>query len=162
MKLHTLYRLFKSECIPEPLTSAKYIFYLTSSNGPRIKGGETKKLTHNTSNSTCDKNVRKIYSMIWRRLERQPIQYILGEWEWDNLNLIVKRPVFIPRPETEDLVHIANNSLRNTFENKRLIGLDLCCGSGAIGISLLKKMDNLERMVSIDASSKACDLTTLK
>jgi Methylase of polypeptide chain release factors len=37
----------------------------------------------------------------------EPLQYILGEWSFRGLDLELKRPVFIPRPETEDLVDIA-------------------------------------------------------
>ncbi|XP_058415423.1 MTRF1L release factor glutamine methyltransferase isoform X2 [Diceros bicornis minor] len=39
-----------------------------------------------------------------RRLRRMPVQYILGEWDFQGLNLKMVPPVFIPRPETESRV----------------------------------------------------------
>ncbi|XP_054450783.1 MTRF1L release factor glutamine methyltransferase isoform X3 [Pteronotus mesoamericanus] len=39
-----------------------------------------------------------------RRLQRVPVQYILGEWDFQGLNLKMAPPVFIPRPETESRV----------------------------------------------------------
>jgi release factor glutamine methyltransferase len=44
---------------------------------------------------------------IRRRLRHEPLQYILSEWDFRKINLDLERPVFIPRPETEELVSIA-------------------------------------------------------
>ena len=41
-----------------------------------------------------------------RRMKHEPLQYILGEVVFRNLRLMTKRPVFIPRPETEGLIDI--------------------------------------------------------
>jgi len=39
--------------------------------------------------------------MTTQRLKRMPIQYIVGEWDFHNINIKLAPPVFIPRPETE-------------------------------------------------------------
>jgi len=39
--------------------------------------------------------------MMTQRLNRMPVQYIVGEWDFLNINVKLAPPVFIPRPETE-------------------------------------------------------------
>ena len=40
-------------------------------------------------------------------MKHEPLQYILGAWDFRNLKLEMKCPIFIPRPETEMLVDLA-------------------------------------------------------
>lgn len=68
-----------------------------------------------------------------RRISGEPLQYILGEWEFYSLPFIVGKGVLIPRPETELLVDLA---LKYIKENSRVI--DLCSGSGAIAVAVAK------------------------
>lgn len=66
-----------------------------------------------------------------RRCKREPLQYILGTWEFMGLPFTVSPDCLIPRPDTETLVEAALDRLP--------IGArvaDLCTGSGCIGISL--------------------------
>eukprot|EP00964_Phaeocystis_antarctica_P115836 scaffold79828_cov51-Phaeocystis_antarctica.AAC.2 len=44
--------------------------------------------------------------MCSQRLARQPVQYILGDWDFHELTLQLRAPVLIPRPETEQLVEM--------------------------------------------------------
>lgn len=69
-----------------------------------------------------------------RRVKGEPLQYILGEWDFYGLTFKVGEGVLIPRPETEILVEKA---LENLPENALLI--DLCSGSGCIPISVWEK-----------------------
>ena len=71
-----------------------------------------------------------------RRLSGEPLQYILGEWEFYGLPFKVGKGVLIPRQDTETLVDIAKDFLGNIYENASV--LDLCAGSGCIGIALAK------------------------
>lgn len=69
--------------------------------------------------------------------KHRPIQYICGYTEFCNLHIEVTPDTLIPRPETEEMVHIAA-SLTTTY---RMSGgglriLDLCCGSGCIAIAM--------------------------
>ena len=70
--------------------------------------------------------------LIERRLAGEPLAYILGEWEFYGLPFYVDHTVLIPRPDTECLVEAALKLL--DAEHNRV--LDLCCGSGCIGIAL--------------------------
>lgn len=63
-----------------------------------------------------------------------PIQKIIGFINFDNLQINVKHNVLIPRYETEEVVHEA---LKHINENSRV--LDLCCGSGYIGLTIKQK-----------------------
>lgn len=79
-------------------------------------------------------NVRK---MTEKRVSGYPLQYILGEWEFFGLPFKVGEGVLIPRQDTETLVEIAADFLKTRQDNERRV-LDLCAGSGCIGITLAK------------------------
>lgn len=68
-----------------------------------------------------------------RRLQRQPLQYLTGVQSFLGRDFHVDERVLIPRPETELLAELAIAWLRQ-WEHP--IALDLCCGSGCIGVSL--------------------------
>ncbi|XP_071539235.1 MTRF1L release factor glutamine methyltransferase [Panulirus ornatus] len=91
------------------------------------------------------------------RLLRMPLQYILGEWDFHSVTLRMKPPVFIPRPETEQLVELALLCLQGI---KRPQVLEIGCGSGAISLSLLHSVGDLQ-CVAVDQSKHATDLTML-
>lgn len=67
-----------------------------------------------------------------RRMKREPLQYILGEWSFMGLSFAVRPDCLIPRPDTETLVEYA---IRHLPKNARVA--DLCTGSGCIGIALV-------------------------
>lgn len=99
--------------------------------------------------------IDKIQSAIQRRKDGEPLAYILGEKEFYGINFFVNENVLIPRPETELLVDLALNYLDQN--NKATDILDLGCGSGCIGLSLLKK--NLKvNLVAADISSLALEV----
>lgn len=72
-----------------------------------------------------------------RRIRGEPLQYILGEWEFFGLPFKVGKGVLIPRQDTETLVEVAARFLEERGRDERRT-LDLCAGSGCIGISLAK------------------------
>ena len=73
----------------------------------------------------------KFFSYIERRAKREPVQYIIGEWEFMGLPFIVGPDVLIPRPDTECLAEFVIGELGGGASI-----LDLCTGSGCIAISL--------------------------
>ena len=77
-----------------------------------------------------------------RRLDGEPIQYVLGHWPFRSLDLDLDSRVLIPRPETEELVGLAFDELMQRRLTDPLI-VDLGCGSGAIGLSLLFELRQL-------------------
>ncbi len=70
---------------------------------------------------------------LMQRVAGRPLQYILGEWEFLNLTLAVGEGVLIPRADTECLCEEAARLLAET-PNPRV--LDLCAGSGCVGLGL--------------------------
>ena len=74
-----------------------------------------------------------VKSAVLRRASREPLQYIIGKCYFYNEEYEVNESVLIPRSDTEILVEYA---CRNIPEGKRF--LDLCTGSGCVGISTLK------------------------
>ncbi len=78
--------------------------------------------------------------LVARRIAGEPVQYILGSWEFYGLDFIVGEGVLIPRPETELLVDISLKFLKNISCPKIL---DICCGSGAIPIAIAKNTEVL-------------------
>ena len=67
--------------------------------------------------------------------EHMPLQYVIGSVPFDGIEIIVKPPVLIPRPETEEWCSILIAQLR-TLQSKRISILDLAAGSGCIGLTL--------------------------
>ena len=90
----------------------------------------------------CD----KYFELIDRRSNGEPVQYIMGSQEFMGLEFIVNENVLIPRQDTETLVEdaleiINTGTLRGEdmdVKRKEWDILDLCTGSGAIGVSLAR------------------------
>lgn len=80
---------------------------------------------------------RHAAELLARRVNGEPLQYIIGEWEFYGLPFKVGKGVLIPRQDTEMLVDVARRFLEERGKSERRT-LDLCAGSGCIGISLAK------------------------
>ncbi|KAK7084694.1 HemK methyltransferase member 1 [Halocaridina rubra] len=89
------------------------------------------------------------------RMTRMPLQYIIGDWDFHSVTIKVRPPVFIPRPETEQLVDLALECLRGVQAPRVL---DIGCGSGAISLALIKNISDL-KCVAMDHSRHAIELT---
>ncbi len=76
---------------------------------------------------------QEIRHMAARRLTGEPLQYILGEWEFYGMRLFVGEGVLIPRPDTEILVETVLQFCKN---RKSVQIADLCSGSGCIALAL--------------------------
>jgi release factor glutamine methyltransferase len=87
-----------------------------------------------------------------------PIQYIIGEAHFYELNFLVDNNVLIPRKETEELVHwiINDFSAQEKKQNKHNI-IDIGTGSGCIAIVLKKNLDFAD-VTAIDISEKALNV----
>jgi release factor glutamine methyltransferase len=83
----------------------------------------------------------KLKTMVARLQEGDPLPYILGHWEFFSLEFDVTPDVLIPRPETELMVEIALNWLRQRPECRR--AADIGTGSGCIGITLAVNIPDL-------------------
>lgn len=90
--------------------------------------------------------------LVARRMDGEPIAYILGKKGFHNIELEVGPGVLIPRPETELLVEIALTEI--TKLNKHVRVLDLGTGSGAIALSIASAMP-LASLIATDQSTEA-------
>ena len=75
-------------------------------------------------------------SFLERRLDREPLAYILGQREFYGISVMVTPAVLIPRPETEGLVEHALFMALMGMESTELTIADVGTGSGAIAINL--------------------------
>ena len=87
--------------------------------------------------------------------EGKPIQYITNNQEFMKMNFYVDENVLIPQPDTEILVEEITYICRgrSCACPKKIRILDLCTGSGAIGISLAKYIKDSEIIMMIDQAS---------
>ncbi len=95
----------------------------------------------------------KVNDMARRRLNGEPIAYVLGEWEFMGLPFNVDPQVLIPRADTELLAELAIQLLQRKVADGMRV-LDLCCGTGCIGISIAKTVQSC-RVVLVDNSMPA-------
>ena len=93
--------------------------------------------------------------MISRRLDGEPVAYIVGEWDFFGLPLTVNGTVMIPRTDTEALAEEAIKLMKQREGKTRL--LDLCAGSGAIGLAVAANVPDC-RIVLTDNSDQAMSL----
>ncbi len=84
------------------------------------------------------KTEERIREIARRCAEGYPLQYLLGKWEFYGLPFVVGEGVLIPRQDTETLVEFVAEYFKGRRE---LRGVDLCAGSGCIGIALEKQLD---------------------
>ena len=91
-----------------------------------------------------------------RRCNHEPLQYIIGMWDFHRFSFKVGEGVLVPRPETELLVEFAAEKIqKNDFK----VIYDLCCGSGCIGLTVAKIFPTV-KVICIDLSDKAIEYTT--
>ena len=107
-----------------------------------------------------DENIRDLQefdSMFSRFLGGEPIQYILGETEFFGSKFNVDKRVLIPRQETEEVALYTLRKIDSLFSDSHIAIADVCCGSGAIGISVAKHLKECDLFLS-DVSQDACDV----
>ncbi len=92
---------------------------------------------------------------IKRRCNHEPLQYIIGMWDFYKYSFKVGEGVLIPRPETEMLVDFAVDKIN---KNGYKVVFDLCCGSGCIGLSVAKMCPGV-KVYSLDISDTALSYT---
>ncbi len=81
----------------------------------------------------CPEQIKRIRDIVTRRCEHYPLQYLLGEWDFFGRPFLVGEGVLIPRADTEVLVEEALRFLEPLSAPKVL---DLCSGSGCIGLTI--------------------------
>ena len=97
---------------------------------------------------TCE----KVQCAIERLLKGEPLAYVLGEWEFYGLPLYVNENVLIPRDDTVAVAQLAINQAIFLPSDPRV--LDLCTGSGCIGIAVASRIKDA-RVTLADISKDA-------
>ena len=101
------------------------------------------------SSATDDDELQR---MLTRRLDGQPLEHVVGFAVFDGLRVAVAPGVFVPRQRTTFLV---DEATRLTSDGATVV--DLCCGSGALGMALLARIPSLRLSAAdIDPASVAC------
>lgn len=98
-------------------------------------------ITEGASFELSERMLSSLDSFKYRRLSGEPIQYILGYAYFMGRKFTVSPGVLIPRGDTEILVSEAFNTLRDSINpGAKCRILDMCSGSGCIGISLMLEL----------------------
>lgn len=151
------YQLSKAFCMDPKIDAQELYCYLT--------GLDKVSLFLKAEEEVDPETEEKYMELIRRRAERIPLQHITGVQEFMGYTFKVNPHVLIPRQDTETLVTEAAKTIQSTPREKlsffeKLKGrkewdvLDLCCGSGAVGISLAKICSNV-KVTATDISAEA-------
>lgn len=111
----------------------------------------TLRLSDEFTNKADESKKTKFLQMVNMRLAGKPLQYIVGKWEFFGLEFKVGDGVLIPRQDTETLVEFLINRFK---DRKNLKILDLCAGTGCIGIALEKNLPDCE-IYAVEISPQA-------
>jgi len=93
-------------------------------------------------------------ALVARRVSREPLAYVLGEWGFRRLTLVVDPRVLIPRPETESVVERCLGLLRGV---EAPTVLDIGAGSGAIALAIADERPDAW-IVATDVSASALEV----
>lgn len=139
---------FLSAGIPDPENDAALLLsYLT--------GRPALELRLDSDSETDSALLSSFQGLAEKRMNRIPLQYLIGEAPFYRRYYIVDSRVLIPRPETELLCDWALDILKD-FRYPRV--LDLCCGSGCIGLTI--KAERPDAVVTLsDISSDALNVS---
>ena len=118
--------------IEDYVFEAKQIIkHITGFSSTEILMNYTKELTEFQSNN--------LTAILKQRELRYPLQYIFGEWSFYGRDFYVGPGVLVPRADTETVIEVCTDYLKDKTESKIL---DLCAGSGCIGITLSKEKED--------------------
>ena len=138
-----LYFQYKKEGIPDTV-----IYFALE----EINGFNHLSLTNNFDQGIKDEN--RFVSAMNRYQNGEMIEYIFNKAYFLSKSFYVDNNVLIPRQETEQLVLNTARLIKDTFHRDNLKIVDICTGSGCIGISLAQIFTNSEIVLS-DISSEA-------
>jgi release factor glutamine methyltransferase len=92
----------------------------------------------------------RLHPLIARRRAGEPLQYVLGAWDFFGREFLLSPDTLIPRPETEGLAERAVAALRRSA-TERPLALDVGTGSGAVAVTLAAEVP-AARVVATDIS----------
>jgi len=140
--------VLSSAAVPEALLSVQHI-------AAHVLGVDRGSLIGRLEEEAGEERAALLEELLQRRRERMPVQYIVGGWDFFDISLALRPPVFIPRPETELLVERVIAELQGLSSGRVL---ELCCGSGAVTLAVLNNAPNCSGL-AVDRSPEATALT---
>ena len=187
--LHSTIQMLEDQSIPEPDESASHL--LSYALNLSWEGGyrQLREVSLLPSMSTTEKpatvNNQPILdlarqtltpgqcdnyqSLLKRRLQLEPLQYIVGKWDFHFLTeLTIREPMLCPRPETEELVELVLADVKTLIQQKnanaeeadqRIRILDVGAGTGAIGIAIAHQYPSHVQVVALDVLPEAVELS---
>jgi release factor glutamine methyltransferase len=108
---------------------------------------------------TAAQTTGELDDMVKQRAAGLPLEYVLGWAEFCGLRIAVEPGVFRPRPRTEFLVSEAIGLARGAESSagQPIVVVDLCCGSGALGVALAAALPQVELYaVDLDPAAVQC------
>jgi release factor glutamine methyltransferase len=132
--------------------NAKYCARLITEEAVGLEGTE---FLGALSQPATVRGVTKLDAMVARRIEGEPVQYVIGHWPFRRLDLFIDHRVLIPRPETEVVAGIAIELAAAMPTGVSVV--DLGTGSGAIGLSVAYEVEESNVWIT-DRSSDALDV----
>jgi release factor glutamine methyltransferase len=103
----------------------------------RVSGYSSAELALNHDEFVSHRTMAFFDALVARRSTGEPLQYVLGRWQFRQLELMVDRRALIPRPETEWVVEPAIGHLRHLASHRETVwAIDLGTGSGAVACSI--------------------------
>ena len=102
-----------------------------------------------------DEVIETYRNLVRRRRKEEPLAYLLGEWEFRGMDFYVDNTALIPRYDTKILAALAVSELEKLSGKSRL--LDLCAGTGCVGISVAAEVKTC-RAVLVELADGPLDL----
>lgn len=112
---------------------------------------------------SMDKEVcsMELYNELFNRyLNGEPVQYLTNEAYFLNDTYYVDNRVLIPRMETEEVALFTIHKIKEIFQNRPIEIVDVCSGSGCLGISVAKNV-NCSKLYLSDISSDAINVSKI-
>ena len=174
--LRSAIKILEKNSAPEPTASACHLLSFALKDDFRWEDNGFATLWNILDHPTYDKllgakEVKKeelefFATMLERRIAKEPLQYIIGQWDFHDCVLKIRPPCLCPRPETEELVEYAAKDIKRMVKVLRASGndrkirvLDVGCGTGAIGIAVANLFPKDVEVVAIDVAEAAIDLS---
>lgn len=110
--------------VPDARFDAAEIYRFVTGRDPRLDSGPT------------PAEAERLAALAVRRAEREPLQYLLGEWDFYGMTLKVGPGVLCPRPDTETVCEAALDCLQGQTHP---VVYDLCAGTGCLGLAIARQ-----------------------
>lgn len=108
--------------------------------------------------TVAEKHLEAMRRAMARLVKGEPLQYVLGEWDFRSLTLSCDKRALIPRPETEELVTRVLKFLSSRPSDAPKVVVDVGTGTGAIILSLAKEYKGAADFIGTDISEEAIAL----